>query len=148
MIARQPELHLVSGVAADDVAASLLRDMQGLMQRLVRQVGPARDYAAVIVRDGVRPQLQLAFEAETDAARMGARLGVEAADDAAGWASLRVFRLDEAGAESLAASLPPPRLRPRKPAPATDADQARYVRSGLPRMPRGPSNDQARPPAA
>jgi hypothetical protein len=138
MIVRKPELHLVSGVAADDVAASLLRDIQVLMQRLVRQVGPARHYAAAIVRDGDRPQLQLAFEAETDAERIGARLGAEAADDPAGWASLRLFRLDEAGAASLAASLPPPRPH-SKAEPAADAGPVRYGRSGSRRMPRGRS---------
>jgi hypothetical protein len=81
-------------------------------------------------------QLQLAFEAETDAERIGARLGTEAADDPAGWASLRLFRLDEAGAASLAGSLPPPRPH-SKAEPAADPGPVRYSGFGPRRMPRG-----------
>lgn len=127
MIVRQPELHLVAGLATGDLAAPALREARTVMLRLVRQFRLNGDYAATIVREGVCPQFQLAFEAEADAERVGARLGAERVDDSLGWTSRRVFRLDEASAAGVAASLPPPR-RHSKPEPACDPGP----RSGAP----------------
>jgi hypothetical protein len=134
LIVRQREIHLVAGLATDDLEAPALREARTVMLRLVRQFRLDCSHAATIVREGACPQLQLAFEAEADAERVGARLGAERADDSVGWASRRLFRLDEAIVARVAASLPPPRQH-SKAEPAAGPGSVRRVRYAPRRKP-------------
>jgi hypothetical protein len=97
-----------------------------VLERLVRKLEPAGTYATTIVRDAGRPQLHLAFEDDADARKLAAIVKARAT---ARW----VFKLDGAAVSLLAASLPPPRLRPKKPPPDRSP-----LSGGIRRGPRAP----------
>jgi hypothetical protein len=113
---RQHRAHLVVAVIAvsdgppggDELAAA-----QSVLLRLVKMHRPTKDYAATVVRDAGRPEAYFAFEDEADATKLAALLNAEVTGSYPGWASQRVFQLDGAMVTELAASLPPPKTRPR-----------------------------------
>ena len=113
---RQHRAHLVVAVIAlpdgppggDELAAA-----QSVLTRLVKKYKLTGDYAATVVRDTGRPEAYFAFEDEADAAKLAAILKAKVTRRYPGWATQRVFRLGGAVVTSLAASLPPPKTRPR-----------------------------------
>ena len=113
---RQHRAHLVVAVIAlpdgppggDELAAA-----QSVLMRLVKKQKPTRDYAATVVRDTGRPEAYFAFEDEADATKLAALLNAKVTGSYPGWATQRVFQLDGAMVTALAASLPPPKTRPR-----------------------------------
>jgi hypothetical protein len=115
---RQPRAHLVVGAVAQadgPVGGDELKGVQVVLKRLVTSQKPARDYAATVVRDAGRPEIYLAFEDEGDARKFASAVKAKATGSYPGWASQRAFQLDGAKLTALAASLPPPRIRPTKP---------------------------------
>lgn len=110
---RQSRVHLVAAVQADQPASGpRLKEVQQVLQRLVRARNPAGDYATTIVRETGRPELYLAFAEEGDAQKLAAELQAVATDSYPGWATQRAVRLDEATVKALAASLPCQRRAP------------------------------------
>jgi hypothetical protein len=115
---RQPGAHLVVGTVAQadgPVGSDELKGVQVVLKRLVISQKPAGDYAATVVRDAGHPEVHFAFEDQADARQFAASVKAEATGSYPGWASQRAFQLDGAKLTALAASLPPPRIRPKKP---------------------------------
>ena len=115
---RQPRAHLVVGAIAKPdapVGGDELTEAQVVLRRLVNEQKPAGDYAATLVRDTGRPEVYLAFDDEDDARKFASVVKAKATGSYPGWASQRAFQLDGAKLTALAASLPPPRIRPKKP---------------------------------
>jgi hypothetical protein len=115
---RQPRAHLVVGTIAEPdapIGGDALAEAQAVLRRLVNEQKPAGDYAATLVRDTGRPEIDLAFEDEGDARKFASAVKAKATGSYPGWASQRAFQLDGAKLTALAASLPPPRIRPTKP---------------------------------
>jgi hypothetical protein len=88
-----------------------------VLKRLVSTQKPTGDFAT-IVREAGHPELHLAFEDENDARKLAAVVAAKPTRGYPGWASHRAFQFDGAIVTVLAASLPPPRTRPKKPPPA------------------------------
>jgi hypothetical protein len=137
---RQLRAHLVVGevVQADGpVGGHELTAAQSVLTRLVRMQEPAADYAATMVRDSGRPEVYFAFEDEADARKLAAAVEATATGSYPGWARQRAFPLDGATVTALAASLPPPRTRPRQAPTDEGSAPRRRVRYVLPRAPSG-----------
>jgi hypothetical protein len=133
---RQSRIHLVAVVQADQPASGpRLKEVQQLLQRLVRARHPAGDYATTIVREAGRPELYLAFAEEGDARKLAAELQAVATDSYPGWATQQAVHLDGATVRALAASLPLPKTRPKQPREPGQASQLRS-RHGWSRTPR------------
>jgi hypothetical protein len=111
---RNPRAHLVAASvqAAEAVGSSDLKIAQTVLQRLIKKLDPAGDYATAIVRDAGDPEVHLAFENELDARKLADSVQAKAAYRDAGWASERVFQLDAASLAAMASGLPlPPKGR-------------------------------------
>jgi hypothetical protein len=133
---RQSRVHLLAVVQADQPASGpRLKEVQQVLQRLVRAQDPAGDYATTIVREAGRPELYLAFADEGDALNLAAELQAVATDSYPGWATQRAVHLDGATLKVLAASLPLPRTRPKQPPEPGQTSQLR-IRYGWSRAPR------------
>jgi hypothetical protein len=114
---RQQSAHLVVAVIAlpdGPPGGDKLTLAQSVLTRLVKKQKLGGNYAATVVRDAGRSELYFAFEDEADAAKLAALLNAEVTDSYPGWASQRVFQMDGAMVIALAASLPPPKTRPRR----------------------------------
>jgi hypothetical protein len=130
---RQPRPHLIVGVLAladGPLDGHELPAAQLVLTRLVKKHKPVRDYAATVVRDTGRPEAYFAFEDEADATKLAALLNAEVTGSYPGWATQRAFRLDGAMVTALAASLPPPKTRPRH-LPADGSSHSRSPRRGV-----------------
>src|SRR5258708_39129196 len=115
---RQLRAHLVVGAIVQPdapIGGDELTEAQVVLRRLVNEQKPAGDYAATLVRDTGRPEVYLAFDDEGDARKFASAVKAKATGSYPGWASQRAFQLDGAKLTALAASLPPPRIRPKKP---------------------------------
>jgi hypothetical protein len=115
---RQPRAHLVVGAAEHaegPVVGDELKAFHSLLTRFVMKQKPAGDYAATLVRDAGRPEVYLAFDDEGDALEFASAVKAQATGSCPGWANQRAFQLDGAKLTALAASLPPRRIRPKKP---------------------------------
>ena len=115
---RQPRAHLIVAAvaqAAGPPGGDELSDVQLVLKRLVTNQKPAGDYATTVVRDAGRPEIYLAFEDEGDARKFAVAVKAKASGSYPGWASQRAFQLDGVKLTALAASLPPLRIRPKKP---------------------------------
>jgi hypothetical protein len=97
------------------VGGDELKGVQVILKRLVTNQKPAGDYATTVVRDAGRPEIYLAFEDEGDARKFAAAMKAKASGSYPGWASQRAFQLNGVKLTALAASLPPPRIRSKKP---------------------------------
>ena len=133
---RQSQAHLVVGVVAPaerPVEGDELKEVQNLLNRLVRQQKPSGDYAATVVRETGRPEVYFAFVEKADARKFGDTVQAEATDRYSGWASERAFDLPSEKLTNLEASLPAPRDNPRQ----READGPRLSRRlrGAPRTP-------------
>ena len=133
---RQSQAHLVVGVVAQaegPAAGDELKEMQNLLNRLVRQQKPSGDYATTVVRDTGRPEAWFAFDDETDARKFGDAVQAKTTDTYPGWASQRSFALDGPKLANIEASVPAPRDNPRQ----READGPRLSRRlrGGPRVP-------------
>jgi hypothetical protein len=133
---RHPQAHLVVGVVAKaegPVVGDELKEVQILLNRLVRQQNPGGDYAATVVRDTGRPEAWFAFDDEADARKFAAAVQAETSDTYPGWASQRAFDLPSTKLANLEASLPAPKDNPRQ----READGPRLSRRvrGGPRLP-------------
>jgi hypothetical protein len=100
-------------VPAEEEALDL-REVQRVLQRLVKKQKPAGEYATTIVRDTGSPELHLAFEHEVDARKLGATVKARVTGNYPGWATSRAFQLDGARVAALAASLPVPKAYRRR----------------------------------
>jgi hypothetical protein len=109
---------------------------QSVLLRLVRKQKPAGDYASTLVRDAGRQAIYLAFEAEDAAREFAAVVNAKATGSYPGWASQRAFQLDGAKVTTLAASLPAPKTRPRRPLAQEGSVPRRSRRWVLPQTPR------------
>ena len=112
---RNPRAHLVAASlqAAEAVGSADLKTAQTVLQRFIRKLAPAADYATTIVRDGGQPEVHLAFANELDACTLADAVQAKASHRNAGWASERAFQLDEASLAAMASGLPlPPKRRP------------------------------------
>ena len=128
---RQSQAHLVVGVAAlaeGPAAGDELKEVQNLLNRLVRQQKPRGDYAATVVRDTGRPEAWFAFDDETDARKFGDAVQAETTATYPGWASQRAFELLGTKLADLEASLPASSYRPRQ--READGPQLSRVRRG------------------
>ena len=81
-----------------------------------------------MVRDAGRSEVYFAFEDGADARKLATILKAKPTGNYAGWASQRAFQLDGAMVTALAASLPAPRMRPRR---ALEEDSSRQHERGL-----------------
>jgi hypothetical protein len=113
----QPRAHLVAAVVrADPTGADPdPRVVQMVLERLVRVQKPASYYATTVVREAGTSEVHLAFEDKGDARKLAATVEAETTSNHPGWATERTFHLDGGMVAALAASLPPPRLRPKNP---------------------------------
>jgi hypothetical protein len=107
--------HLVvaSMPAAQAVGSSDLQVAQSTLLRLLRTRNPAGAYATAIERHEEPAQVAFAFEREEDARLLADAIQADATDPRGGWASRRAVELEAAQLDAIAASLPPPRTRPR-----------------------------------
>jgi len=113
---RQPRAHLVAAVlrAAPTAADPDPREAQGVLVRLVRAQRPTSYYATTAVREAGRPEVHLAFEDKGDARKLADAVEAKATTNYPGWATEWTFQLEGATVTALAASLPPPRIRPKQ----------------------------------
>jgi hypothetical protein len=133
---RQARVHLVAVVQTDQPASGpRLKEVQQVLQRLVRARHPVGDYATTIVREAGRPELYLAFAEEGDARKLAAELQAVATDSYPGWGTQRAVHLDDATVTAVAASLPLPKTRPKQPPEPGQTSQLR-IRYGWSRAPR------------
>jgi hypothetical protein len=107
--------------------------VQLVLERLVRSQKPTSYFATTVVREAGRPEVHLAFVDTGDARKLADAVEAKATTSYPGWASQRAFQLDDATVTALAASLPPPRIRPKQRS-SDGSPVARAVRRG-PRMP-------------
>ena len=110
-----PQAHLViAGVrAAQLVGSPDLKAAQTTLERFLKTLAPAGDYATTIVRDTGRPEIHLAFADERDARALADAVHAGLSHRNAGWASERAFRLDAASLRAITSRLPP--RKPRSP---------------------------------
>jgi hypothetical protein len=137
---RQARAHLVVGAIVQSdgpIGGDELTAAQAVLKRLVSKQRPVGDYATTLVRDTGRPEVYFAFEDEAYARKLAAAVKAKATGTYPGWASQWAFQLDGATVTALAASLPPPRTRPRQPPPDEGSAPRRRVRYVLPRAPSG-----------
>jgi hypothetical protein len=80
----------------------------------VRAQRPASYYATTVVREAGRPEVHLAFEDKGDARKLADAVEAKATTNYPGWATEWTFQLEGATVTVLAASLPPPRIRPKQ----------------------------------
>ena len=113
---RQPRAHLVAAVlrAAPTAADPNPREAQGVLVRLVRAQRPASYYATTVVREAGRPEVHLAFEDKGDARKLADAVEAKSTTNHPGWTTEWTFQVEGATVMALAASLPPPRIRPRQ----------------------------------
>ena len=114
----------VAALAEGPAAGDELKEVQNLLNRLVRQQKPRGDYATTVVRDTGRPEAWFAFDDETDARKFGDAVQAETTATYPGWASQRAFELLGARLAGLEASLPAPRDNARQ----KEADRSRLSR--------------------
>jgi hypothetical protein len=94
---RQEQAYLV--VAFINQAEGLpggseLSGVHGVLKRLLSKQKPTGAYALTVVRDAGRPEVHLAFEAESDARQWVTCVQAQPAGSHPGWASQWDFQLD------------------------------------------------------
>ena len=99
--------------SAQAIGSSDLQVAQSTLLRLLRTKDLAGDYATAIVRQEGPAQVAFAFEKEEDARLLADAIQAQVTDPEGGWASRRAVELEAAQLDAIAASLPPPRTRPR-----------------------------------
>lgn len=109
LVARHPGCHLVAAsvpVRQDqDIGTRHLKELHGLLSRLLTRLAPVGDYAVTIVRDVGPPEIHAAFAERGDADRLAATVNARSTGRSPEGASRRVFVLDEPAAAAIAASL-------------------------------------------
>ena len=90
---------------------SELSAVHGVLKRLLSKQKPAGAYALTVVRDAGRPEVHLAFEAESDARQWDSHVQAQPAGSYPGWASQWEFQLDGEKVAAIEASLPPLKKR-------------------------------------
>jgi hypothetical protein len=113
---------------------SELSGVHGVLKRLLSKQKPAGAYALTVVRDAGRPEVHLAFEAESDARQWVSHVQAQPAGSYPGWASQWEFQLDGEKVAAIEASLPPQKKRLER-APLDQSPLGRGVKRG----PRGPA---------
>jgi hypothetical protein len=105
-IERHPAAHLVAGVLPEDEAAtSNARPQLNLMARLIARLAPVGLYALTVDRQGRTPEIHCVFEKDTDALKLAQAVGASAAGRYPGWASQRMFLMDDATRRGITAAL-------------------------------------------
>ena len=114
---RHKRAHLVAASvpAAQLVGSPDLKAAQAALDRFVRKLTPAGDYATAIVREAGLPEVHLAFANEADARALADSMQARSSHRHAGWASERAFELDTEAMTAMTSGLPP--LRKHGPAP-------------------------------
>jgi hypothetical protein len=108
-----PRAHLVAASieAAELVGSPDLKTAKAILERLVKTLAPAGDYATSIVRETGLPEVHLAFANELDARKLAESVQAAMTGRYHGWASQRAFALDAAAVDAMASGLPPLRKR-------------------------------------
>ena len=114
---RYKQAHLVAASvpAAQLVGSPDLKAAQAALDRFVRKLAPAGDYATAIVREASLPEVHLAFANEADARALADPMQARVSHRHAGWASERAFELDTDAMTAMTSGLPLPRKH--RPAP-------------------------------
>jgi hypothetical protein len=103
---RHPAAHLVVGVFPEDEAAtSNARPQLNLMAKLIARLEPKGLYAVSVERQGRTPEIHCVFEKDADAQKLAQAVGASAAGRYPGWASQRMFLMDDATRRGIAAAL-------------------------------------------
>jgi hypothetical protein len=108
---RHPLAHLVAASvpAAQLVGSPDLKAAQAILDRFVRKLAPAGDYATAIVREAGLPEVHFAFAEERDARALADPMHARVSHRHGGWASERAFEFDVEAMTAMASGLPPPR---------------------------------------
>jgi hypothetical protein len=112
---RQQRAHLVVAVLRADRLGGEPnpRAAQIVLARLVKIQQPSSYYATTVVREAGRPRVHLAFEDKGDARKFARTVEAEPTNTHPGWATEWTLQLDSATVLALAATLPPPKEKPR-----------------------------------
>lgn len=104
-----PRAHLVAASvpAARMIGSPDLKSAQFVLERLIKTLPPAGDYATTIVRQAGRPEVYLAFENELDAQKLAELVQAKQARRYPGWTSQRAFQLDAKTLQAMMSALPP-----------------------------------------
>lgn len=104
-----PHGHLVSAVAvdvgADEIGSRRLRSLRDLLHRVIGGLASNGSFALTVSRTAGFPEVMCGFEARADAEAFAALAKARPADRYPGFASQRVFELDNTLEASLRASL-------------------------------------------
>ena len=108
---RHKQAHLVAASvrAAQLVGSPDLKAAQAALDRFVRKLAPAGDYATAIVREAGIPEVHLAFANEADARVLADSMQARVSHRHAGWTSERAFELDTEAMTAMTSGLPLPR---------------------------------------
>lgn len=93
-LAAHPAAHLLAARIAPECDASDLKRLRRLLHEVIDGQSPAADYATAIVRHRAATEIQCGFAEQSDADRVGARLGAHVVDTDGSWLSERSLRLD------------------------------------------------------
>ena len=117
----RPHILAVALPLAEGDGRPGLREVQIVLERLLKKQDPAGDYAIAIVRDAKRPELQLAFDNEGDAGNLASAVHADPNGQPPLEPSRQFVELDGAMVMALAASLPLARPHARRPPETTDS---------------------------
>ena len=108
-VARHPVGHLVAATVPiqqdQDIGTRHLKELHGLLSKLLTRLAPVGDHAITIVRDAGPPEIHAAFSERSDADRLAATVKARATGRYPEWASRRLFVLDAATSAAISASL-------------------------------------------
>jgi hypothetical protein len=103
---RHPAAHLIVGVLPEDEAAnSNARPQLNLIAALIARLAPKRLYALTVDRQGRTTEIHCVFEKDADALKLAQAVGASAAGRYPGWASQRMFLMDDATRRGIVAAL-------------------------------------------
>jgi hypothetical protein len=97
-------VHIVVGDVVDAEPSRLSED-RDLLQQLVEKLEPAGSYSVTIGRSGKTAEICCGFSRRSDADRFADAVRAKTVSRWMGWASQRVFTLDEPTRLALAAAL-------------------------------------------
>jgi hypothetical protein len=112
---RQPRAHLVVAVLRTDQLGGEPnpRGAQIVLANLLENQKPSSYYATTVLRKAGHPEVYLAFEDKGDARKFARTVEAEPTNTHPGWATEWTLQLDSATVLALAATLPPPKEKPR-----------------------------------
>lgn len=101
--------HLVAASIPSEAGVSFgrggpVKPLHTLLARLLNRLAPAGDYAVTAVREQTA-EIHVGFEERSDADRLASAVRAEPTGRYSGWESQRLFVLDPATSQAIAASL-------------------------------------------